>query len=176
MGKNVFIDEENLKLGTDISSLSDEMTFRRYMGGLLNTRKIFRKMSTGNYVTVEIIERLIEKEYGKDAQEDTSNRIYLKDLAAQLKMPMPKVSETVRDLNERGMVVWTHDGKGTEGTYITLTESGIRAAHEQQAILNDFYSRVIGEYGREKFISLLDMMADLDQVMETELEKIEADE
>lgn len=176
MGKNLFIDEKDLRTKTDISSLSDEMTFRRYLSGLMNTRKIFRKMSTGNYVTVEIIERLIEKEYGKEHPEDTSNRIYLKDLAVKLKMPMPKVSEIVRDLNDRGMVIWTHDGKGSDGTYITLTESGICAAREQQMILNEFYGRVIQQYGKEKFINLLEMMADLDQVLETELEKVDAEE
>lgn len=176
MDKNVFINKENPEHKTDIALLSDEMTFRRYISGVMNTRKVFRKMSTGNYITIEIIERLIKKEYGDDAKADGSARIYLKDLASHFKIPMYKVSEIVRDMNERGMVTWTHDGKGEEGTYITITESGKRAAEEQQEILKEFYTRVISQYGRERFVELLEMMADLDQTMEAEMEKMEAEE
>ena len=176
MEKNVFINVENPESKEDIGLLSDEMTFRRYLSGMMNTRKVFRKMSTGNYITIEIIERLIKKEYGENAEMDGSNRIYLKDLAAHFKIPMYKVSEIVRDMSERGMVVWTHDGKGEEGTYITLTESGKRSAQEQQVILKEFYSRVISNYGRERFVELLEMMAELDHTMEEEMEKMEAEE
>lgn len=176
MNKNVFINKENPEHKTDIGLLSDEMTFRRYLSGVMNTRKVFRKMSTGNYITIEIIERLIKKEYGEQVEVDGSNRIYLKDLAAHFKIPMHKVSEIVRDMNERGMVTWTHDGKGEDGTYITITESGRHAAEEQQEILKEFYTRVISQYGRERFVELLEMMADLDQTMEAELEKMEAEE
>lgn len=172
MGKGIFVNEENLNQNTDLGLLSDEMTFRRYFTGAMNTRKIFSRMSTGNYVTIEIIEKLIEKEYG-DIQADGANKIYLKDLAEQFKLPMYKISEIVRDMSERGMVTWTHDGKGEEGTYIILTESGIKAAKEQQAILKEFYSHVIERFGRDKFVELLSLMADLDQVMESELDQME---
>lgn len=173
MSKGVFISDENLNQNADLGLLSDEMTFRRYFTGAMNTKKIFSRMSTGNYVTIEIIEKLIEKQYGEHAEEDENNRIYLKDLAAHFKIPMYKVSEIVRDMSERGMVTWTHDGKGEEGTYIILTESGMKAAKEQQAILKEFYSRVIARFGKDKFIELLHLMADLDQVMETELDQME---
>lgn len=176
MDKSVFINVENPESKADIGLLSDEMTFRRYMSGVMNTRKVFRKMSTGNYITIEIIERLIKKEYGDHANLDGSNRIYLKNLAEHFKMPMYKVSEIVRDMSERGMVIWTHDGKGEEETYITITESGKRTAEEQQEILKEFYTRVISSYGRERFVELLEMMADLDQTMESEMEKMEAEE
>ena len=175
MAKGVFISGENLNKDADLGLLSDEMTFRRYFTGAMNTRKIFSRMSTGNYVTIEIIERLIEKEYGSDTQTDGGSRIYLKDLASHFKIPMYKVSEIVRDMSERGMVTWTHDGKGKEGTYIILTESGKKAAKDQQAILKEFYSRVIERFGKEKFVELLGMMADLDQVMESELDQMEGD-
>ena len=173
MGNGVFISDENLNQNADLGLLSDEMTFRRYIPGVMNTKKIFNKMSTGNYIAIEIIERLIEKGGGKDNLVDESSRIYLKDLAAHFKIPMYKVSEIVRDLNERGMVTWTHDGKGEEGTYIILTESGLKAAQEQHTVLKDFYSRVIEEYGKDKFVELIGLMAELDQVMEAELDQME---
>lgn len=176
MGKGLFINDENLNKDADLGLLSDEMTFRRYFTGAMNTKKIFSRMSTGNYITIEIIEKLIEKGYGKDAQEDGNDRIYLKDLAAHFKIPMYKVSEIVRDMSERGMVTWTHDGKGEEGTYIVLTESGMKAAKEQQAILKEFYSHVIERFGKDKFVELLGLMADLDQVMESELDQMEEKE
>ena len=171
MAKGMFINEENLNQNTDLGLLSDEMTFRRYFTGAMNTKKIFSRMSTGNYVAIEIVEKLIQKEYG-DVQADSDKRIYLKDLAVQFKLPMYKVSEIVRDMSERGMVTWTHDGTGEEGTYIVLTESGIKAAKEQQGILKEFYSRVIERFGKDKFVELLGLMTNLDQVMESELEQM----
>lgn len=173
MSKGVFISDENLNQNADLGLLSDEMTFRRYFTGAMNTKKIFSRMSTGNYITIEIIEKLIEKQHANNSGEDETDRIYLKDLAAHFKIPMYKVSEIVRDMSERGMVTWTHDGKGEEGTYIILTESGMKAAKEQQEILKEFYSRVIDRFGKDKFVELIQLMADLDQVMETELDQME---
>ena len=172
MDKHVFIDVNKEEERSDVGLLSDEMTFRRYFSGVMNTRKIFSKMSTGNYITLEIIEQLIRKEKEFQDQDDKEARIYLKDMESHFKIPMYKISDLVRDLSERGLVTWTHDGKGEGGTYITITESGLKAAQEQQAILKEFYSNVIERYGKDKFVNLLGMMGELDQVMEAELERV----
>lgn len=53
-----------------------------------------------------------------------------------MELPTHNVSSLVKKLEEKGMVLWTHDDNGT---YITLTEFGKNAVNQQLALLKDFY-------------------------------------
>ena len=78
---------------------------------------------------------------------------------------MGKVSKIVKELQDRGLVKWKHDGAGENGTYIVITENGISSAIEQQKILENFYKSIIEQYGEERFINLLGQIAELEEVM-----------
>lgn len=39
-------------------------------------------------------------------------------------LPIRRVSQMVKALKERGLLTWSHDRDGSEGTYVTITESG----------------------------------------------------
>ena len=95
-------------------------------------------------------------------------KTYLKDLADRLEVSIHSVSKMVRKLKERGLVVWSHDGNGSEGTYITITELGMRSMHRQENMLNEYYSRVIEKFGHDNLIHLLQQMDALEQTMDNE--------
>ena len=149
---------------TDIMKLSNELTYQRHLFNREYRKDIFMKMSIPEYIALQYI-----------AMEETSSiylgRTYLKDLADKLQMTMRQVSKMVEKLRDVGYVVWSHDGNGSEGTYVTITESGQR----QEEILKEYYGKVFETFGKDNLIQLLSLMKQLETVMRSEMEKLEGD-
>lgn len=148
----------------EFNELASEITYRRYMMDKVNLTKIFPDISTMDYIALWVISRLAEKK-------PDSDKIYLQDIAADLKVPMNRVSEMIQKLRDKGVLIWTHDGDGSEGTYVKLTASGQEAMKKQQEILGSYYRNVIEEFGKEEFVRMLQMLARLERIMDEESEK-----
>ena len=153
---------------TDIMKLSNELTYQRHLFNREYRKDIFMKMSIPEYIALQYI-----------AMEETSSiylgRTYLKDLADKLQMTMRQVSKMVEKLRDVGYVVWSHDGNGSEGTYVTITESGQRMLKSQEEILKEHYGKVFETFGKDNLIQLLSLMKQLETVMRSEMEKLEGD-
>ena len=153
---------------TDIMKLSNELTYQRHLFNREYRKDIFMKMSIPEYIALQYI-----------AMEETSSiysgRTYLKDLADKLQMTMRQVSKMVEKLRDAGYVVWSHDGNGSEGTYVTITESGQRMLKSQEEILKEYYGKVFETFGKDNLIQLLSLMKQLETVMRSEMEKLEGD-
>ena len=87
---------------------------------------------------------------------------------------MRQTSNMIGKLRDRGLVLWSHDGNGSEGTYVTITETGQKLLEEQEAILKQYYGKVIDKFGKEKLIQLLQLMMELETIMSSEIEEVEA--
>lgn len=148
----------------EFNELASEITYRRYMMDKVNLTKIFPDISTMDYIALWVISRLAEKKTDSD-------KIYLQDIAADLKIPMNRVSEMIQKLRDKGVLIWTHDGDGSEGTYVKLTASGQEAMKKQQEILGSYYRNVIEKFGKDEFVSMLQMLARLERIMDEESEK-----
>lgn len=127
-----------------------------------NIEKIFSKLSTLEFMTLLIVAKMIDK-VGKDG------KVYLQDLAKQLKIPVAEASKMAQRLSDKGLIIWTHDVGSERGTYIQITSAGNTAAGEQQEILRKFYTSVIERFGRERFLELLKQMDELETIMEEEV-------
>ena len=57
----------------------------------------------------------------------------MKDIAEELHLTIPKTSKMIGNLRDKGLVAWLHDGNGSEGIYITMTDSGIRLMEKQNS-------------------------------------------
>ena len=130
-------------------------------------RHLFSKLSVAEYVALQSIEAISGDSaiYGGKA--------YLTDLSVRMQMSIRKTSKAVRDLRDRGYIKWSHDGNGTDGTYVTITDAGAKQLHEQETIIKDFYGNVINKFGKENMINLLILMKELDTVMESEIEEMQ---
>ena len=150
---------------TDIISLANEITLRSYKTNWTNIRKrLFSKLSANDYAVMCLL--------SKDMDSSEENRkIYLEDIAQGLNLPIGIISKIARTLKERTLVTWNHDGIGEDGTYIQLTENGIRSVAEQQEILKDFYKSVIEQFGKERFIEFLNQTIELEEIMGNEISK-----
>lgn len=155
-----------LILEKDLTTLANEITYRKYLLEKVNVKKLFSEITVLNYNAMQSILRFNKK------KENVTDRIYLRELSEELKIPISKVSKMISELQENGMVRWKHEGKGEQGTYIEITDRGIAAVKKQQDILKAFYGTVVTRYGTDKFVQMLDMVKELEDIMSEELENI----
>lgn len=145
----------------DITKLSNELTYHRYMINQKQVASLFEDISIPQYIALHSI--------AKSISDKEIEKTYLKDIADELEIPISNVSKMIAELRERGLVLWEHEGNGSEGTYVTITESGIRLMNQQQTILKNYYSRVIEKFGEDKLVLLLKLMKELEDAMDYEL-------
>lgn len=150
---------------TEIIMAANHLALYPLQSARENKEKLFQKMSAADYMTMWMLAKMLE-------QPDAEQKMYLSDIADRLRLPMEKVSKMAKELQERNLVKWEHDGNGEEGTYILITENGLHMAAEQSHILEEFYRNVIKKFGEEKFVDLLRQIAHLEEVMSEEIEKI----
>lgn len=150
----------------DIATLSHELTYRRYLMNNSHIRSFFQKISMPEYLALYYIN---EAEQAND-----DGRTYLKDIADQMQRPVRQISRVVKALQERGLLSWSHDGDGSEGTYVTLTEAGRNVLKEEEGVLKEYYGRLVVRFGRDNFIQLLQLMKQLETAAGEEFSEMEA--
>ena len=133
------------------SFLTDSKNHRETM------KKLFPKMSASDFMLMWLVA-------GKMHVSGTE-KVYLMDIAETLNLPIHQVSNIVKQLKSKGLVIWKHDGDGDRGTYIQLTESSLNAIQEQHEILHTFYQTVIEQYGEDEFIQLMRDLSRLEDVI-----------
>lgn len=156
---------ENLTADSNLTQLSNEITYRRYLMNKVNMKKMFQDLSMTDYIVMYIA-----------AQPDEEHpllprKVYLEDIAERMQIPIYKASRIVGNLRDRGLLCWSHDGNGSDGTYVTITESGRKTLEKQEQVLKEFYGKVIHKFGKEKFIRFLHMMNKLVGIMFEELDE-----
>lgn len=143
----------------EVEKLAYAMTRQRYLLNRDIVHDLFTELSLSDYIALHSIAE------AASGQGTEPGKNYLKDLAEHLEMPMPKTSKMIRKLHERGLVFWSHSGDGRDGTYVVITDSGVRAMERQANILNAYYSRVIEAFGYENLKNLLEQISRLEDVM-----------
>ena len=154
---------------TDVIKLSNELVYQKYLFNREQIKDIFTKMSIPEYIALQYI-AMEEKD-----SDIYSGRTYLKDLSVKLQITIRQTSKMIEGLRDMGYVVWSHDGNGSEGTYVTITESGKTLLKEQEETMKRYYSKVFDKFGRENLIQLLQLMKQLETVMSSEMETLEVD-
>ena len=157
-------------VSSDIRVLSHEITYRRYMMNKGKIKELFENLSISEYIALYNIdmEREVSSIYGE--------KTYLKDLSEKMELSMRQTSRMIGNLRDRGLLLWSHDGNGSEGTYVIITDSGKKLLKEQEEILRKFYGNVIDKFGKEKLIQLLQLMKELETIMSSEFEDMEEED
>lgn len=159
--------KETLNTSSDLTELSNELAYRRYLMNKNQLRRFFRELSMPEYIALHIIKKTGE------TVESHSGRTYLKDIAQQMQLTIRQTSKMIGALKERGFVLWSHDGNGSEGTYVTITDSGKKLLAEEEALLKKYYGKIIEKYGRDNLLQLLELMKQLETVMSEEITGME---
>ena len=151
----------------EIIKLTNELMYQRHLFNH-EYRKDILKMSIPEYIALEYI--ALEEESGI-----YEGRAYLKDLADRLHMTMRQVSNMAGKLRDAGYVLWSHDGDGSEGTYVTITESGQSIIRNQEELLKSYYGHVIDKFGKDNLLQLLRLMKQLETIISSEAENLEVE-
>ncbi len=152
----------------DIAKLSNELTYHRYLMNKGQIHEYFVKLSIPEYIALHII--ALESE----VSEIYMGRTYLKELAEKMQLTIRQTSNLIGELRDRGLVLWSHDGNGSEGTYVTITENGQKLLREQEEVLKNYYGKVIEKYGKDNMVQLLQLLKQLETVMCSTMEEMEA--
>ena len=162
------MEEQNKTMDkAELEGLAHELTYRRYMMDRGKVRRLFKDSRIPEYIALYSIAQ------NSDNASIYGERTYLQELSEKMQLSMRQTSKMVGDLRDRGLVTWSHDGSGKDGTYVTITENGKKLLEEQEVIVKDFYERVIDSFGKENLIHLLHQMKELESVMTREIEQME---
>ena len=127
-------------------------------------RRLFQENASDEYALIWLL--------SKHTQDSGSEKIYLKDMVKELNLPLPKVTAIARSLQSKGLVRWTHDGNGEEGTYILLTETALSSVQARRQTLRRYHQQVVAAFGEERFLHLLGEIAQLEEILRQEAEKV----
>lgn len=140
----------------EITRLFYELTYHRYLLNRSQSTNLFTELTIAEYIALHSIVKVA----------DTTERIFLKDLAQKLEMPLSAASRMVRKLKERSLVLWSHDGDGGYGTYVSITSAGVKALNQQDQLLNAYYHRVIDAFGEKEMAQLMQQLDRLERIMD----------
>ena len=139
----------------EIRKFTNELTYRRYLMNKGKIQELFRKMTLQEYIALYTIES------ERENSPNNNGRTYLKDLSEKMQLTIRQTSKMVEKLKDRGLVLWSYEGSGSEGTYVTVTETGQKLFKGQEMILRECYGKVINKFGKDNLIMLLKMMKQL---------------
>ena len=139
-------------MNMDIADISNELVYRTY---LINKDRIWEKLSDLSIIEYVALHRISEVGQKED-------RTYFKDLSDSM-----KITER-RELRDRGLILWSYEGDGSRGTYITITDAGQMLLEKNEKLLRDYFVRVIDRFGAVNVSELLRLMKQLEEIMETE--------
>ncbi len=150
---------------THITELSRDYILRQYRMNNNNIIVLFKDLSIPEYIALRTILQYSMSESG------ITERMYLSDLSEKMKLSMPQISKMAEKLNDKGLVVWTHERSGRSGTYVQITNIGKDFLAEKERLFHDFFGRVIDRYGKDKMIDLIQRMGDLEAIITDEIAK-----
>ena len=142
----------------------DQLIYSRHAMSTGTLLKKFTELSTSQYLALRVISHA-------DSNSIYEGRTYIKDLADEMNLSIRKTSKTVRSLRDKGLVMWGHDGDGTEGTYTFVTEDGAAFIRDREEQVKEYFTNVIDKFGIEDMKTLIKMLKELETVMNGELEE-----
>ena len=140
-----------------INKLAYDLTYQRYLLNKDKANYLFNDLSVGDYVVLHTVLCFEDK-------------AYLEKIGEKLNLSISKMSNVATNLKNRGLVIWSHDGDGSEGTYLTVTETGLKLMDKQEDKLKNYYERVINRFGLKNTVDLIGKMTALETIMEEEME------
>ncbi len=146
----------------EVGGLSYALIYHRYLMNKGKAQNLFTELSLQQYLLLRRVT------VGEGQSKAPLKKTYLRDLAENMELSIHSVSKLVGDMKDKGLVYWSHDGNGSEGTYIIVTEHGKQKMETQEKILYGYYGRVIEKFGKESLKELLLQLERLEEVMKEE--------
>lgn len=149
------------QISTEVLHIANEFVYNRFLMDRNQMRHFFREINLTEYII------LLEAE---------NERIYLVDLAEKMQMPLRIAGRFVGGLQDKGLIVWSHDGRGEEGTHVTITPEGIEKLRAQEEVLKKVYGQVLDQFGKDEMLSVLSQTKRIGDLLRAAGEQMEDSE
>ncbi len=159
--------EENTLSKDEIVRLFNELTYRRYLVNKDQFHRVLKGVRLQEYIALYHISK---RASGKNI---CDGKMYLEELSELLSIPMTSTSKMARKLQDEGLVYWTHDGDGSDGTYVVIAKGGWEHLEQQGEIAKNYYGQVLVHFGKDNMIELIDLLRQLDEIMTEERKKFD---
>lgn len=130
----------------------------------INLDKVFSLIDKSEYMLIYYIRHLEERD-------QTTEGVYLAELASEMKLTIPEVSKIVQRLQDRGHIYWKTDvAKGR--TYVQVTEIAKELMEHQKEKLTEYYKKIQEEIPNEDLKTTITTIYKISQMMSEEKEII----
>lgn len=151
---------------TELVEMGNEWMKMQFVTGEEHFGKLFSEIKLQDYLTLIFL---------KNRMNLGDARIYLREISEAMEMPMHRVSTLVQHMQEYGYVKWIRDTEKNAGTYIELASKGEEMIKRQGDRIGDFFEETITEYGYDKFLKLMELRREFNEVMDRHLSVDEND-
>lgn len=146
---------------TEMSILSNELITRKY---LFNKMEASRDIRIQDYIVMHLI-----TEMNKDCS-ISDGRAYLRDIAEKMNLTIRHASKLAGELKDKGLIKWIHEGDGSNGTFLEITDEGCVLFEKEKIRLEKFYGDVIEKFGVDNLRQMLNLMKQFEKIVSGELE------
>ena len=91
--------------------------------------------------------------------------VYLAELADAMKLPVNHISNAVKQLQDKGLVVWDMN-KDRDKTYVDLTGNAVKLMDEQRARLKKAYAMIQERVSQDELFAMAETMKKIRKVFE----------
>ena len=102
------------------------------------------------------------------SEHGTEGAIYVSDLAAAIKQPLPAVSRGLRQLEQEGLIERTTDPNDRRKTLVKATEQGLAASRQCEEAISGYFNRVAHRLTPQQFTQLMELQDALLAAVEAE--------
>lgn len=97
-----------------------------------------------------------------------NDSIYVSDLAAAIKQPLPAISRGLRQLEQEGLIERITDPNDRRKTMVRATEKGLASSRQCEEALSDYFARVVRHLTPEQRAQLFELKDALLDAVESE--------
>ena len=144
---------------TEIEKLIYDLIYHRYMMNKDKDKTVFSKLSLREYI---VLHHFVKTSNGN------KEKLYLSDLSEELNLSIHQISKLATQLRDRGVVTWSHDGNGADGSYLTVTDVGMKLLDEQERKLFEHYEKIINSFGKQEMLSMISELRRFEDIVERE--------
>lgn len=144
---------------TEITKLIYDLIYHRYMMNKDKNKTIFSKLTLREYI---VLHHFLKSSDGCEV------KLYLSNLSQEMNLSIHQISRFATQLRDRGLVRWSHDGDGTDGSYLMVTDVGMKLLDEQEKKLCDYYEKIIGEFGKQEMLAMISELKRFEDIVERE--------
>ena len=124
----------------------------------INVEQVFQIIERTDYFFLYNIKECMKSSAIEDG-------VYLSDLAEKMKLPIIDISKAVKNLEDKGYVIWKLDDN-KEKTYIALTNKAIELTQMQKRKMIDAYEKIISNIRKEDMETTVFTLSKIRQLLQ----------